>query len=342
MTEHKAHLAQHIDLQDLNTFALHSLADNYVDVTDVNHLKNLCQQQHPRPYWIIGGGSNVLLQPHIKGTVWHMNLKGIELLREDAEHAHIKVSAGENWHQFVLHTLSKNYYGLENLSLIPGSVGGAPVQNIGAYGVEVADFITEVTAINLTDGQIITLSNHDCQFAYRDSCFKHEPFNRNHLITDVTFKLHQTPRLKIDYAPLNKALSHIKQPTPNDVSQAVIHIRQNKLPDPATTPNAGSFFKNPVIDELAWKILQKKYPNCPHYTQTNGIKIPAGWLIEQCGFKQSPDKHVSCYPTQALVLTHDTHATYQDIIDFATRIQLSVKNHFDITLEREVRSMPPT
>ena len=135
MTEHATHLAQHIDLQDLNTFALHSVADNYVDVSDVNHLKNLCQQQHPQPYWIIGGGSNILLQPHIKGTVWHMNLKGIELLREDAEHAHIKVSAGENWHQFVLHTLSKNYYGLENLSLIPGSVGGAPVQNIGAYGV---------------------------------------------------------------------------------------------------------------------------------------------------------------------------------------------------------------
>jgi UDP-N-acetylmuramate dehydrogenase len=294
--------------------------------------------------FILGGRSNVLFTKDFDGIVLKNELKGIELIKEDENHYYVKAAGGENWHQFVQHCIRHNYAGVENLSLIPGNVGASPMQNIGAYGVEIKEVFEQLEAYHLQDKKISTFSVNDCEFGYRESVFKRK-YKGEFVILNVTFRLRKRPVFHTSYGQLKHELDKmdVKELSIQAISQAVINIRSSKLPDPKIIGNAGSFFKNPEIENSKFEILKKKFPLIVGYPLFNNkTKLAAGWLIEQCGpnnsvsWKGYREGDAGCHAKQALVLVNYGNAKGNDIYALSEKIKQSVKNKFGIELEREV------
>jgi UDP-N-acetylmuramate dehydrogenase len=325
-------------LKFYNTFSLPAMARVFVEVNNPDELLSVLNifKNDTRPKMILGGGSNILFTRDFDGIVIFPDLKGCELLKEDNDHVWVKTYAGEKWDQFVGLCVSKNWFGIENLSLIPGNIGACPIQNIGAYGVEVKDVIESVETMRITDGQIRIFSNAECCFGYRDSIFKHEAKSQ-YIITAVTFKLSKQPVLKTNYTDITETLKNYTELNINTLRQAIIQIRQKKLPDPEQLGNAGSFFKNPVISKDHFHKIQTENPQIPSYPAgSNEIKVPAAWLIQECGWKGKRKGNVGSYETQPLVIVNYGGATGNEILDFATEIRTSVEQRFGVKLEFEV------
>lgn len=330
---------ENVSLKSYNTFGIDVRASRFVVLdqsTDLEKLPDLPGFQDQK--LILGGGSNLLFRHDFEGLVIQVGLKGIELVREEQEDVWVAVSAGENWHQLVLTCVEKGWGGIENLSLIPGAVGAAPIQNIGAYGVELKDVFDSLEALNLETGAVERFDHAACQFGYRDSVFKREMKGR-YLISKVILKLSKQHRLNTSYGAIMKELE-ATGPGPytiQAVSQAVIRIRQSKLPDPAVLGNAGSFFKNPEVDNSVFERIRESYPNMPFYPVREGItKIPAGWLIQEAGWKGKRFENYGVYERQALVLVNFGGAKGEDIYQLSGDIKASVAEQFGIELEREV------
>jgi len=330
-------IQQNISLKSYNTFGIDVKARRFVEITSLNELKNVIRSE--KYFYILSGGSNLLLTKDIDKLVIHLNTKGIEVVQETNNDIFIKVQAGENWHEFVLWCIDHNYGGVENLSLIPGNVGTAPIQNIGAYGVELKDSMHELEALEIVTLIAETFTTKNCEFGYRNSVFKNE-LKGKYIITSVTFKLTKnTHKLNSSYGAIQSELDegNIKNPTIKDISKAVIAIRQSKLPDPKEIGNSGSFFKNPIISTTDFRNLQKTYPDAPHYVVSkNEIKVPAGWLVEQCGFKGKRFGDAGVHNKQALVLVNYNNATGREILELSKKIQKTVLEKFKIQLEAEV------
>jgi len=327
-------------LSERNTFGMKAEADCLVTLTEDSQIPLLNQETTlPLPLHVLGGGSNILIKGSVKGSVILNRIKGIDLVNEDAEFVVIKVGAGEIWQEFVEFAISKNWGGIENLSLIPGTVGAAPIQNIGAYGVEVKDTIQGVTGWDLGTNQFRTFTNTECCFGYRDSIFKGPAFKDQFIITAVYFQLRKHPVLNTGYGSIREELERLKlEPDVRSVSQAVINIRKSKLPDPAILGNAGSFFKNPSIPESEFLPLKEKYPDMPSFSGNEGLhKIPAAWLIEQCGWKGYRRGNIGVHVKQALVLVNYGGGTGAEIWELSGEIIQSILERFGILLEREVQ-----
>ncbi|POZ61493.1 UDP-N-acetylmuramate dehydrogenase [Chromobacterium alticapitis] len=329
-----------VDLRPLNTFGMAARAAHFCSLDDLAELPALLSHPLYRqgPVLWLGGGSNLLLTQDYPGLVIKVSLAGIRSLRDEGDEVIVEAAAGENWHGFVRHALEQGWYGLENLSLIPGTVGASPVQNIGAYGVEVKDHLYEVVCAQLDkQGEPLILSNADCRFGYRDSVFKHEAAGRL-LVTAARFRLSRRAHLRTGYGDIARQLADdgIANPTPRDVSRAVIAIRQSKLPDPAMLGNAGSFFKNPIVSAEQAQALLAGHPNLPHYPAADGrVKLAAGWLIDQCGLKGYRDGDAGVHDKQALVLVNHGHATGAQMHALARKVQDAVRQRFDVGLEPE-------
>lgn len=334
-------IQENISLKNYNTFGVEAKAHYFVEVHDLHELKyatEFAKINHIKILFL-GGGSNLLFTQDFDGLVIKLNLKGISEEILDENHVLVSAKAGENWHEFVLYTLSKNYGGLENLSLIPGNVGTCPIQNIGAYGTEIKDHFVSCKALNLETSEIEELSLEDCKFGYRDSIFKTSAKGK-YVIVEVTFKLTtQNHLIKTEYGAISTELKNlgIENPTIQEVSKAVINIRQSKLPNPAEIGNAGSFFKNPSIPLAQFENLKEKFPEIQGYANGNFVKVPAGWLIENAGWKGKQIGNVASHKLQALVIINATgNASGKEIYDFSTQIIDSVKEKYGIELEREV------
>ena len=334
-------IQENISLKNYNTFGVEAKAHYFVEVHDLHELKyatEFAKINHIKILFL-GGGSNLLFTQDFDGLVIKLNLKGISEENLDENHVLVSAKAGENWHEFVLYTLSKNYGGLENLSLIPGNVGTCPIQNIGAYGTEIKDHFVSCKALNLKTSEIEELSLEDCKFGYRDSIFKTSAKGK-YVIVEVTFKLTtQNHHIKTEYGAISTELKNlgIENPTIQEVSKAVINIRQSKLPNPAEIGNAGSFFKNPSIPLAQFENLKEKFPEIQGYANGNFVKVPAGWLIENAGWKGKQIGNVASHKLQALVIINATgNASGKEIYDFSTQIIDSVKEKYGIELEREV------
>jgi UDP-N-acetylmuramate dehydrogenase len=333
-------LQENISLKPFNTFAIDAKARYFGAFHSIDELQELIQIKNERqlPLLILGGGSNILFRNDFEGLVLKNELKGIQIVKEDDLHVYIKVMAGENWHQFVMHCVNEDLSGIENLSLIPGNVGASPMQNIGAYGVEIKDVFHELEAFDKEDKRIHAFSVNDCEFGYRESVFKNR-FKDRFIILSVIYRLNKYPQFNTSYGAIQQELNNmgVKELSTKAISQAVINIRSSKLPDPKQIGNAGSFFKNPTIPVSQYQSLIKQWPSIPSYPVNEElIKVPAGWLIEQCGWKGYRNGDAGCYPKQALVLVNYGNATGQEILDLSHQIIHSVKNKFQITLEREV------
>lgn len=333
-------IQENYPLKSLNTFGLDVKARYFVAVHSVEELRPvLADSVYGRlPRLVLGGGSNLLFTKDFEGIVIKMSIKGIEKVKEDNEHVWLKVGAGENWHQFVLYCIEHAYAGLENLSLIPGTVGAAPMQNIGAYGVEIKDVFEALEAVKIEDGTIRTFTNQECQFGYRHSIFKQEVKDQ-YIIVSATFRLNKKPIFNTSYGAIQETLNKFGVTTLSikAISNAVIHIRQSKLPDPAKIGNAGSFFKNPSIEPSLYAQLKGTYPTIPGYEQPDGlVKVPAGWLIEQCGWKGKTAGNAGVHANQALVLVNRGNAKGEEIRKLAEAVQASVQEKFGITLSPEV------
>jgi UDP-N-acetylmuramate dehydrogenase len=326
-------------LRQLNTFGIDARAKAYLRVTTAGQLRAALADPAlaAMPRLVLGGGSNLLLTGDFAGLVLHIALEGREVLPGDAEHVHLRAAAGENWHGFVQWTLEQGFGGLENLSLIPGTVGAAPIQNIGAYGLEIKDRFLSLSAFDPASGQVIAMQGEDCRFAYRDSVFKQAP-ERGLIVLDVTFALPRQWQPNLRYAELAAAVAEqgLAEPTPRQVADTVIAIRRRKLPDPAEVGNAGSFFKNPVVDAAHCARLLEQFPALVHHTQPDGSeKLAAGWLIDQCGWKGRSMGAAGVYPKQALVLVNNGGATGADVQRLAAAIQADVAARFGVRLEPE-------
>jgi len=290
------------------------------------------------PVFILGGGSNILLTKDVDGFVLKNEITGIEIIREDEDHLYIKTGAGENWHSFVMYCVQNNYAGIENLSLIPGNNGASPMQNIGAYGVEIKDVFYELEAFHIHDKSIETFTLEDCGFGYRDSVFKNK-YKGQFVITTVTYRLNKKPRFNTSYGAIEQELQKMgtKDLSIQAIAQAVMNIRSSKLPDPKEIGNAGSFFKNPAVNKKDFETLQKEFPSIPFFPFDEvRVKVPAGWLIEQCGWKGYRKGDAGCYSKQALVLVNYGYASGNEIYQLSEEILQSVKAKFNIELEREV------
>ena len=330
---------QNSSLKSYNSFGLDVKAKRFVSVSSLEELKSVLKDNFAKDLFVLGGGSNMLLTQDITATVLHIDLKGIKVVKETEYSVYIQASAGENWHEFVLWTLAHDYGGLENLSLIPGNIGSSPIQNIGAYGVELKDHFVSCEAIELQTIEMMNFNAEECDFGYRNSIFKNKVKGK-YIITSVTFKLSKkNHQLYTKYGSINEALeeSGIINPTIQEVSNAVIKIRQQKLPDPKELGNSGSFFKNPVISALAFQELHQEYPEMPHYKiSENEFKIPAGWLIDRAGFKGFREGDAGVHKNQALVLVNYGNATGSEILNLALKIQDKIRSQFKIALEPEV------
>ncbi len=330
-------IQHNISLKKYNTFGIDVNAKRFISINSVYELQELLKKE--RDIFLISGGSNMLLTKEIEKLVVHINIKGICIDKEDDQHVYLTVNSGENWHDFVLWCVQENYGGLENLSLIPGNVGTCPIQNIGAYGVEVKDTITKVETLKIDTGEKVIFSNSECNFGYRNSVFKNEK-KGEYIITAVSFKLTKTNHiLNTSYGAIETELKlkKITQASIKDISDAVIKIRKSKLPDPKEIGNSGSFFKNPVISYQHYLKLKEAYPKIPSYTISDEeIKIPAGWLIEKLGFKGKTFGNYGVHKKQALVLVNYNDAKGIDIYNLAKTIQKSIKRTFNIDLEIEV------
>ncbi len=334
------HIRFDASLKNLNTFGIEANARALAEFSSVDALKEILADNeiNSLPRLILGGGSNMLLTQDFNGLVLKNNFKGIECVGEDEEHYFVKAGAGENWHQFVLTTLENNWAGLENLSLIPGNVGASPMQNIGAYGVEIKDRFDHLEAFNIKTGEVETFDGPACAFGYRESVFK-QKLKGKYIIISVTYKLLKTPEYKVKYGAIDNELEEmgVKELSIQAISQAVINIRNSKLPNPAELGNAGSFFKNPVITASQWERIAKSHPEIPHYPAPgNEVKLAAGWLIEKAGWKGKRVGNCGMHAKQALVLVNYGDATGKEIYDLSTEVKESVKEQFGVELEREV------
>jgi len=329
---------KNISLKPYNTFGINAYAESFISVTSLDQLQTIIDNY--KDVFILSGGSNVLLTKDISKPVIHLDLQGRSVTDTKEDNiVHIKAMAGENWHKFVLWTLENNFGGLENLSLIPGNVGTSPMQNIGAYGVEIKDVFYKLEALEIATGKIKTFYKEDCNFGYRESVFKNI-LKGKYIIVSVTFQLTKKQHnLNTSYGAIQDALEkeQIKNPGIKDISNVIIAIRESKLPNPKKIGNSGSFFKNPVVSIDLFKELEKKYPNMPFYkVSDNAIKIPAGWLIEQSGFKGKRFGDAGVHKNQALVLVNYGNATGNEILDLAKKILQTVSDQFGIDLEMEV------
>ncbi|HEY0488769.1 MAG TPA: UDP-N-acetylmuramate dehydrogenase [Telluria sp.] len=336
-----AHLAIEHDfpLKSLNTFGLDARARRYLRVGTPDDLAAVMRDPDlsAMPRLVLGGGSNVLLTRDFDGLVLHMTGLGRELAGESATHVLVRGAAGESWHGFVQYTLAQGLGGLENMSLIPGTLGAAPIQNIGAYGAEVKDVFHSLTVFDLAGGGLRTMDAAACRFGYRDSIFKREE-GQGLVIVDVTFALPRAWQPNLRYAELAQALDEagIRQPTPQQVSDAVVAIRRRKLPDPAVIGNAGSFFKNPVVTGAQCAQLLERFPALVHHAQPDGSeKLAAGWLIDQCGWKGKALGAAGVYPKQALVLVNNGGASGAEVLALARAIQADVQERYGVLLEPE-------
>ena len=324
-------------LKNYNTFGIDVKAKKFVSISTLEELKEVLSIENE--IFLLSGGSNMLLTKDIDKTVVHIDLKGITILEESNDQVVVEVYAGEDWHQFVLWCVNHDFGGIENLSLIPGNVGTCPIQNIGAYGVEVKDVIESVETIEIKSGKTKTFSNSECQFGYRNSIFKNT-LKGKFVITKVRFKLTKVKHnLNTSYGAIESELSsnNIQNPTIKDISNAVIAIRQSKLPDPKEIGNSGSFFKNPVISKSHFERLQEKYPKIPSYPIDEfTVKVPAGWLIETAGFKGKRFGEAGIHDRQALVLVNHGNACGQEVFKVAKHIQSKIYIDFGIELEIEV------
>jgi UDP-N-acetylmuramate dehydrogenase len=332
-------IASQVDLFPYNTFGMHSISSQLSPIRSLQDLQYVVANNHKQlPYFILGGGSNLLLTKDINAWVLKNECEGITITAEDADAVYIKVGGGVVWHQFVLFCIANNYCGVENLALIPGTVGAAPIQNIGAYGVEVKECIETVHTFNLETGATADFDNDACGFAYRESVFK-RCYKNILFVYAVTFKLSKKPHFRIGYGDVQKTMDAMQLPLSiNAVAQAIIHIRQTKLPDPKEIGNSGSFFKNPTISTEQYLALQTQYPNIPGYKiDEDTTKVPAGWLIEYCGWKGYKDGYVGVHPKQALVLVNYGGATGNAVYNLSEEIISNVHATFKILMEREVQ-----
>ncbi len=333
-------LQQNYSLKQYNTFGISAQAQFFAGFSNLDELSEIVSDPvfSAAQHLVLGGGSNLLFTKNVEGVVLKNNLKGIRLIKEDADFYYIQAAAGEVWHEFVLHCIKNKYAGLENLSLIPGNVGASPMQNIGAYGVEIKDYFHELEAFHIRDKTIQRFDKAACNFGYRESVFK-QALKNQFVITSVTYKLNKKPVFKISYGAIEKELeqSGVKELSIQAISDAVCAIRRNKLPDPAVIGNAGSFFKNPEVVLSKFQFLQVKFPQIVGYPLENGnVKLAAGWLIERCGWKGKRFGDAGVHALQALVLVNYGNATGSQIFDLSEKVIDSVKNTFGVSLEREV------
>lgn len=331
---------QDISVLQYNTFGIDVRAKYFAEFSTESDLINLLQTSEVKnnEQLILGGGSNILLTQNFDGIVLKNNIKGIEVIKEEGEFVYIKSGAGEVWHEFVLYCIENNYGGVENLSLIPGSVGASPMQNIGAYGVEIKDVFYSLEAVNKETLQKEVFLHKDCEFGYRESVFKRKLKNK-YVITSVTYKLSKKPEFNISYGAITQELENmgVKELSVKAVSDAVINIRESKLPNPKEIGNAGSFFKNPVVDAATFSRIKAKFPNVANYPLENEeVKLAAGWLIDTLGWKGKTLGNYGVHKNQALVLVNYGGAKGKDIYDLSSKIMEDVKEKFGVELEREV------
>ena len=334
-------ISKNISLKTYNTFGVEAITRYFCKITHEDQVRSLLETDlyKNEKVLILGSGSNMLFTKDFDGLVVKVDLQGINIVDEDDERVIIKAMSGENWHQLVVHCVNHQWGGIENLSLIPGTVGAAPIQNIGAYGVEIKEVVENVTGIDRQTGEEIIYQNQECSFGYRESIFKHQ-LKEKIFISSVTLSLTKKNHLfNTSYGAIKDTLNemNISEPTVKTISDAVIHIRKSKLPDPTQLGNAGSFFKNPSIHLQHYQSLQKEYLNIPGYHSVNqNVKVPAGWLIEQCGWKGKKINHVGVHVHQALVIVNYGNGNGEEIFQLAMQIILSVKEKFNITLTPEV------
>jgi len=331
-------IARDISLKSYNTFGLDYRADIFISVSSEEEAVELIRSGRglPAPGLVLGGGSNLLFVSDFHGTIIHPSIKGIKIEEQKSGHVVVSAGAGLKWDSLVEWTVNQKYGGIENLSLIPGTVGASPVQNIGAYGVEVKDTIEKVRAISLADGSVREFSNSECRFVYRDSIFKNE-LKGKYLVTRVYYRLFRKPVLNTSYGSLQEEVEKIGVPSIKTVREAVLNIRKSKLPDPDVIGNAGSFFRNPVVSIPVAKSLKKDYPDIPLFADTFGeYKVSAGWLIEKCGWKGKRIGDAGVHDKQALVLVNYGNASGKEILSLSEKISGSVMEKFGINLEREV------
>jgi len=321
-----------------NTFGFNVKADTFIEYSSTDDLKQiLCDKELMKgPYLHIGSGSNLLFVSDYKGTILHSKIQGIEVVENTDDYVLVKVGAGMDWDNFVAHCVSQGWTGTENLSLIPGEIGASAVQNIGAYGVEAKDLITQVDAIEIATVKDHIFSNADCNYSYRKSIFKSE-YKNKFIITYVTYKLSKHPVYNLEYGNIKAELEKYPEVSLATIRQAIIAIRDRKLPDPKVEGNAGSFFMNPIISRSQFQELQEKFPEIPHYdVDQDHVKVPAGWMIDKCGWKGKTVGHVGVHSKQALVLVNKGNATGDEIINLSREIQASVKKLFNIEIHPEV------
>ena len=333
-------LLENKSLLSYNTFHIDASAKYFYEVYSPKELIELVSnpQVKPLPKFILGGGSNILLSKNYDGLIIKNSIKGIEKIKEDADHVYVKTGAGELWHQFVLYCIEKGYAGVENMSLIPGCVGAGPIQNIGAYGTELKDVFHELEALHIRDCVVKKFNIEQCKFGYRESVFKNEA-KGEFIITSVTFRLNKKPTFNTAYGAIEKELQSmgVKSMSIKAISDAVINIRSSKLPDPSKIGNAGSFFKNPEVSVKKFEQLKNNFPTIVAFPQNNGnVKLAAGWLIEQCGLKGKTFGDAGVHKEQALVLVNYGKATGKEIWDLSQKILDAVINKFEVELEREV------
>lgn len=329
-----------VSLKPYNTFGIDVQAEYLARAGSLTEVQECLQwvKHKPIPCLVLGGGSNILLTQSVQGLVIKNEVKGIEKIYEDEESVYLKVGAGEVWHQFVLYCLQHNYAGVENLALIPGSVGASPLQNIGAYGVEIKEVFHELTAMHRRTAEVVHFSHADCAFGYRDSVFKHK-YKNEFVIIDVTFRLSKTPRFNIEYGAIKQELDkrQISELSIHAIAEAVMAIRTSKLPDPSQIGNAGSFFKNPSVAKEQYLVLKEKFPGLVAYENQDGsMKLAAGWLIEQCGLKGYRNNDAGVHEKQALVLVNYGNATGAEILQVCNMVQHAVEEKFGVKLEPEV------
>jgi len=334
-------IQEQVDLLPYNTFKIRAKAKHFTSIHSVEEFQSLIKTPvyQQEKHLILGGGSNILFTGDFNGLVIKVDIKGVEIVSEDDTTVTIKAGAGELWHALVLHCVEHDWGGIENLSLIPGTVGAAPMQNIGAYGVEIKEVIKNVEAIDLISGQVKVFTNRECSFDYRESVFKQE-FKGKYFISSVTLTLTKKNHHFItSYGTLQTTLLEqgVHQLSVRAISNAVIAIRQQKLPDPSVVGNAGSFFKNPTLTPQHYEKLKNTYPEIPGYSTVNQhVKVPAAWLIEKCGWKGKTVEHIGVHPHQALVIVNYGGGTGENIWRLALQILSSVKEKFDVQLQPEV------
>lgn len=334
-------IEHNISLKPFNTFGFDLKAEHFIRFSSILGLSEILKEHAEKPLFILGGGSNILLTKNVEGLVLKNEIKGIKIIEDHEDFVIVESGAGEVWHDFVEHCINNGWAGIENLSLIPGSVGASPMQNIGAYGVEIKDVFTYLSALNIATGEMENFNAEQCKFGYRESVFK-QALKGKYIICYVAFKLSKKAIKNTTYGAIEDELKKmgVSDPSIEDISKAVISIRQSKLPNPAEIGNAGSFFKNPIISEQHVQKLQKIYPNIPNYPSINGTKkLAAGWLIEKAGWKGKTIGNIGVHKNQALVLVNYGGGSGEEILALSTAIIEDIKTKFDVELEREVNIM---